>query len=385
MKKISFFYLIILFAFALNGFSQDITLSEIDNYNDWGKKALVVNNSIIELVIFPEIGGRVLYYGFPDDEYLAVNESEMDKTYDADTDGTGPWKSWGYGGYKVWPAPQSVWNWPPPPHLDWGNYNFTVEHESPDSVIIFLESEEENLRAPGLVFTRRFKAYKGSTKVTIEQTIINNNSSAQNWSVWDVTQAVVNHSDNNDYSNFSVYFPANKSEFITGPAYGDLDDEVTQINDEISMFKYNSSKTHAKLFCYLENGWECFTDERDKQSYIKHFPSLAGNHPDEGANFEIYSGGGYIEIEVLSPITNIAGNGGEYTYTQNWYATKTNGAVQNVNHAAVVNEYLSFNSETSNITGAYGIITSGSLKLRFLDSSGEELELSEAIPVYSSM
>lgn len=361
-------------------YSSDIKLDTINDYNGWGWQALVIDNGYIQLVIIPEIGGRVMHYGFEGDEYMAINESQMGINYNPETNKTGPWVSWGYGGYKVWPAPQSVWNWPPPPYLCWGNYSYNVEHASADSVIIYLESEEETVRAPGLVFTRRFKAYKNSTLVIVEQGIINNNTTDKNWSVWDVTQAVVSHNNGNDYTNFSVYFPANKSDYLPA-TYGNMENSVVQVTNGLSKYSYKSTITNAKIFYYLDNGWTCFTDERDAQSYVKLFDVKAGTHPDDGANFEIYAGNKYIEIEVLSPIQKITANGGSYSYNENWYAAHVEGTVNDVNHCGIVQNKLSYNDANKNISGSYGIFTSGSVKLEYRSSGNELLGSSDPVNV----
>lgn len=83
---------------AANG---DVSLDTVPDYNGWGWDALVVDNGIIQLLIIPDIGGRVMFYGFTGDEYLAVNEGQMGQVYDPDVNNNGPWSSWGYGGINA--------------------------------------------------------------------------------------------------------------------------------------------------------------------------------------------------------------------------------------------------------------------------------------------
>lgn len=364
---------------SLNAALGDVTINVVDDYNNWNKTALVVENDYIELVILPEIGGRVIHYGFAGDEYMFVNYDKIDESFDPDVDNYGPWNgSVGYGGYKVWPAPQSKWNWPPPPHLAWGPYSYEVEHSSADSVVIYLESEEETELTPGLVFTRRYRVYKNSTKVTVEQTIINKNSSAQEWSIWDVTQAVVQHGDDADYSNFNVYFPVNKNDLWASD--NSMLTDVTNIDNTISAFNFDG--TSGKLFSFLDSGWACFVDERDSQTYTKLFSIETGDFPDDGANFEIYAGGNYIEIEVLSPIVNLAANSGTYTYNEEWYAANLNGPILNTNKAGAVKSKLSLSGTI--VTGEFGIYNSGKLYLRYLDIANTILGTSNSINVVAA-
>jgi hypothetical protein len=380
MKKLVVFSAIVISCIANKLYSGEITVDTIDNFNGWNKKALVIDNEIIELIILPEIGGRVIHYGFKNDKYMAVNESTIGINYNPDEDSYGPWKNnWGYGGYKVWPAPQSEWNWPPPPKLAWGDYSYTINKFLPDSVLVYLESAEETTFTPGLVFSRLFKIYNNSTLVQVGQTIKNLNTNAQTWSIWDVTQTIVEHNNDKDYTNFNVYFPTSKTDIWhnNGPI-----NNVLEINPGLSKYQYD--KTGGKLFTFLEDGWVCFTDELDEQSYVKIFEVESGSYPDEGANFEIYAGNNYIELEVLSPMIELAGNGGTYTYNEYWYAAEVQGTIYSSNKAGIVREKLSYNLENKKLSGDFGVFNTGHLKYIFYNEAKEEVYQSAPIQVLAS-
>jgi Domain of unknown function (DUF4380) len=360
-------------AFSLTGFTQgsDVTLNIVDNYNDWGWKCLVVENSYIQLVIVPEIGGRVLYYGMPDDEYMWINPDQLGKTYDPDNDVNGPWgSSSGYGGYKVWPAPQDRWNWPPPPHLAWGPYTYTTEAATADSVVIYVRSQVETSLTPNLQMARRYRVYRNSTRVKVEQILINTKASAQSWSIWDVTQATVKHEGESDYASFSTYFPAS-----LGSLNGKSNGTFSAVDENVSQFKFASGK-NGKMFSFLSEGWMSFVDERDEQSYTKIFDIFPDNdnHPDNNSNFEIYSSGGaYIELEVLSPIETINGGGDSISFNEYWYAAKVNGPVRGANHAGIIKEKLNFDKSSGQITGEFGIFNNGSLKMVYYNKDNQEV------------
>jgi hypothetical protein len=368
-------------AFSLTGFSQgsDVKLDTVDNYNDWGWQCLVIENSYIQLVIIPEIGGRVLYYGMPGDEYMWINPDELGKTYDPDVNVNGPWgTSSGYGGYKVWPAPQSKWNWPPPPHLAWGPYTYKTEAATADSVVIYVRSQVETTLSPGLQMARRYRVYRNSTRVKVEQILINTNASAQSWSIWDVTQATVKHEGESDYASFSTYFPASLSS-LNGKSNGTF----SAVDDNTSKYKFVSGK-NGKMFSFLSHGWMSFVDERDEQSYTKIFEIFPdnNNHPDDNSNFEIYSSGGqYIELEVLSPIESIKAGGDSIIYNEYWYAAKVNGPVRGANHAGIIKEKLNFDKSTGQISGEFGIFNSGTLRMAFYNSDNQELAILDAVGV----
>jgi len=367
--------------FGLTGFAQgnDVKLDTIDNYKDWGWQCLVAENSYIQLVIVPEIGGRVLHYGLYDGGYMWLNTDQLGKTYDPDVNVNGPWgSSSGYGGYKVWPAPQDKWNWPPPPHLAWGPYTYTTEAANADSIVIYLRSQVETSLTPGLQMARRYRMYRNSTQVKVEQILINTNATAQEWSIWDVTQAIVKHFGETDYTSFSTYFPASLNS-INGKSNG----TYSAVDDNITKYQFVSGKS-GKMFSFLSQGWMSFVDEQDEQSYTKVFEIFPdnNNHPDNNSNFEIYSSGGqYIELEVLSPIETIDGGGDSISYDEYWYAARINGAVRGANHTGIIREKLYFEITMNHASGEFGIFNDGSLRVKFFNKDDQELSTSEPIPV----
>lgn len=361
-------------------FSQgfDVRLDTVNNYNGWGWKALIVDNGYIQLVVLPEIGGHVLHYGFVNDTYMAVNTAQMDKVYDPQTNQSGPWSSWGYGGYKVWPAPQSFWNWPPPPYLDWGNYTWTVEHASADSLIMYMLSSVESFKTPGLQQARRFKIYKNSSHVAVEQILKNVSSSHTEWSIWEVTQAIIDHDNTGDYENISVYFPSDLAgiKSLSGALL-----PTTEVEENVRKFNYSGNS--QKIGMLLKEGWGCFVDERDEQTYAKIFdiyPAGTVQYSDKNTNFQLYVGGVYMEIEVLGPLTDIA-QGDSSVYTENWYASHSKGNIYTANQAGAVHNRLSYNNANSKINGEYGIFNKGGLSIRYYSDANQELGTETSIPV----
>lgn len=357
--------------------ADDVTIDTIADYNSWGKTALIVKNGYIELIIMPEIGARIMHYGFPGDVYMAVNTPLMDEIYNPETDQTGPWGSWGYGGYKVWPAPQSIWNWPPPPYLDWGNYTWSVEHASPDSVIIYAKSEVEAYKTPGLQQSRRYKIYKNTTKVVVEQILKNVSSTNTEWSIWEVTQVIKSHDNSGDVANISTYFPSDAAgiKVLVSPKIN-----TTAVNENVQ--KFNANGNNQKIGALLKEGWACFVDERDEQLYAKVFDIFptTEEYPDQNTNFQIYVGGTYVEIEVLGPLTQIA-QGDSAIYTENWYAANIKGSILTTNNAGAVKSKLGLNLTNPNVVGEYGIFNTGKVLLKYLDIHGTKLGESNAISV----
>lgn len=370
--KLHLLLLILFFLMIKPASSADVTL-KTEDYNNWGWECLVVENGYIEVVIIPELGGRILRYALPGDQHFAVNSRNIGQTYNADSETYGPWgKGYGYGGYKNWPAPQSYWNWPPPPHLGWGDYTYTVEHESADSVVIFMESPvETNNLGKGLQQSRRITVYKNSTLLKLEQFLTNVSAPVKDYAIWDITQVMVQHNTDKDYQNFSVYFPS------PNVLRNNDNLNITDIDDAIGLYK--DSKGSGKAFM---NGpaWCANVDELEEQAYFKMFQyDEEATYSDQNANFQIYSAGdrSYIEIEVLSPLKNMA-KGETIQYDEWWSAAKVKGVQYTSSKAGSI---LKSNLDGTAFSGEYGIFSSGSVELHYFDQSGSELGNSDKTSV----
>ncbi|MBN1599388.1 MAG: DUF4380 domain-containing protein [Bacteroidales bacterium] len=367
---------IFLIVICYNAHSQEnlVELNIESDYQGWGWETLVIHNNLITVAVVPSIGGRIMQYCIGTDTIMRVNESLFGEVfYDG---GSGPWNgTWGYGAYKTWPAPQSEWGWPPPPTLAWGNYEYEILKETEDTVSIWLQGETETELTPGLRFDRYIEVYSNSTKVKITTHLYNENEDEQSWSIWDVTQQIVQHENEGDYSNFSVYFPVESSSDVW-PA-GSVPDrgEITP-----GVYKVNYSPQDGKIFARVNEGWACFVDERDQQSYAKVFNINPDNtYPDDGAMVEVYTSGSsdYLELEVLSPIEAIGPLGDDMKFTEYWYATKSDGPVHFAGEAGMLKTPLNYNTESNMLTGEFGAYHNGSFEILFLDETSTILQVAD--------
>lgn len=360
----------------ITGQINSVNVDTLDNYQGWGWEVLLVNNDYITLAVVPSIGGRILQYDLLTDTFMIVNESLFGEVFYDDSDS--PWSgTWGYGGYKTWPAPQDRWSWPPPPTLAWGNYNYTVKQYGADSLCISLFGQTETVRAPGLRFNGYITLYRNSTRVRIATSLINDSDANQDWAIWDVTQTIVQHESAGDFENFSAYFPVSRPQDIwgDGPEAYDMGEGIYR-----AVFNGNS----GKKFAVATDGWVVFTDERDAQSYAKVFDIIEGaDYSDEGAMVQIYTNGGsrYMEVEVLGPIESIGPDGDSIVFIEDWYVTSSAGAPVNVGHAGIVKESIQYNQASKRIRGVYALFAEGQAYAAFYDGDGELLGSSDTVEV----
>ena len=349
----------------------DVTGESVENYREWGWDALVMGNGLITVATMPSIGARIMQYDLGDHSSIFVNEDEVGKLYEPRSNS--PWHN--YGGYKVWPAPQDRWGWPPPPILDFGKYEGVIDQTSTDSVSVSVSSPVERWKTPNLRFKRRTTIYRGTSRVKVEQTIINEGESVDSWSVWDVTQQIVHHQGERDFDNFWVYFPINPDS-----RYGSRGVRVSAESDawkgEVAagIFGVQFLPENKKIFADSHQGWICYVDEQEGRAYAKTFDLFPGeSYPDQGAHVEVWINGDplYLEVEVVSPVVELAPNGGSYTFIEDWWAAKVNGPILAVNRVGAMAQKLRLDGGKATATA--GVFHEGTAQLVFVGGDGSML------------
>ncbi len=344
----------------------DVSLSLEQNYMNWGwNGAYVFSNGIIKSAVYPQLGGRIMQYDLGDESLLWVNPNQTGRQ---PQDG-GEWIN--FGGFKNWPAPQAQWDWPPPPLLDGGEYTPTVVEQTVDSIVFFLEGPvEQNTSASGLRFNREMRFYENTSRVRIEQRLLNVSCDQTEWSVWDITQVLAGDGQNSDHTDYWAYFPRASSHSVD--SYFFLQDEESMRpqlkpghSEGIDAFAY--SGRGGKIGITTDEGWIAYVNERSGTAYIKKTTiEPNADYPDQQSMFQIYSTNAsgnqtYIEIEALSPIRDIQ-PGDSAVYTVDWYLTHVHGPIIGVNDAGAIRERISV-SRGIRVKGKYGVFYAGRVDL----------------------
>jgi hypothetical protein len=377
MRKISI--LIACFGFAiLYGQTSNVTIQTVSNYIQWGwDTTIVMQNGLITMATVPAIGGRVMQYDLGNLPSMMVNSSLLGKTY---TPVSGGYNN--FGGYKTWPSPQSIWpgTWPPPPKLDYGKYAYQIVSQTADSVAVLVTSPVETWVAPNIQFKRRATIFPGTSRVRMEQTIINNGSKDTSWGVWSIVQAIVNHTGKTDYTNYWAYFPIN-SNSVYGSNGVKPDQASTAWKGEVAPGVYGVQfvAENKKIFADPDKGWIAYTSLSDTVVFARTFPIFEGmQYPDNGARVTVYVSSNsvplYMEVEVKGPVVSLAAAGGNYTFTENWWAAKVRAPVLDVDSVGVIANRLSYNSTTHSVSAIYGVFYQGTAKIAFIDAQGQLTE-----------
>jgi hypothetical protein len=376
MRKISI--LIACFGFSLlQGQTSNVSIQTVSNYNQWKwDTTIVMQNDLITMATVPAIGARVMQYDLGSLPSLMVNSSLFGKKY---TPSNGAY--YNFGGYKTWPSPQNIWpgTWPPPPTLDFGAYSILETTQTNDSVSLSVLSPIEKWVAPNIQFKRRATIFSGTSRVRMEQTIINKGTKDTSWGIWSIAQTIVNHTGKTDYTNYWAYFPLNPNSVygVNGVSY---DGSSTAWKGEVApgVYGVQYAASNRKIFADPEKGWIAYTSLTDTVLFARTFPVFEGmQYPDNGARTTVYvSGSGaplYMEVEVKGPVVALAANGGTYTFTENWWAAKVRAPVLDVDSVGAIARRLSYNSTTQSLSAIYGVFYTGTAKIAFVDAQGQFL------------
>jgi flagellar hook assembly protein FlgD len=132
---------------------------------------------------------------------------------------------------------------------------------------------------------------------------------------------------------------------------------------------------NTKIFADPAKGWIAYTVLSDTVVFVRTFPIFDGEqYPDDGARVTVYVSGNspplYMEVEVKGPVVALAATGGNYTFTENWWAAKVRAPVLDVDSVGAIAERLSYNSTTQSLSAIYGVFYKGTAKVTFVDAQG---------------
>jgi len=194
-------------------------------------------------------------------------------------------------GSTFWPAPQALWNWPPPSPIDKDPYAGQIV----DDEIVLLGGHDP---ITGISVEKRFSA-DSSGWVTMAFTMTNTSNVPQSCAPWQVTRVIK--------AGFS-FFP-------TGPGGVRPITGATSVGTE-TWFDAASSVSSEKLYADGMAGW--LAHVVGNVLFVKRFVDLpVGAEAQDQAEIEIYSGDGYVELEILGPLATL-NVGDSVTWTVQW-------------------------------------------------------------------
>jgi hypothetical protein len=262
-----------------------------------------LGNGTVTLIISTDFGPRILFYGFDGGENILGWHGEASVNTEL-----GTWKP--YGGHRLWLAPE----------------NMPLSYSPDNAPVGFIEDGEFSLRLipPEDIHANIQKELTVSlddngSGATLDHKITKRGDTSIEASAWALTimrpggTAIVPN------EPFEPYGPTTllPVRTMTLWPYTDFTDPRWSFEkDEIRLRVDEQSPAQQKFGVLNRQGWAGY-EWRDLR-FVKRFDFDDGaSYPDMNSNIEIYTAGGFVEVETLSPLRTIAPND-SVTHQERW-------------------------------------------------------------------
>ncbi len=346
-------------------------------YEGWD--ALELSNQIVRLVCVPGIGGRLIEFSLDGENAFWVNHEELGKLYPPPTsEAERVWHN--YGGSKTWPSPQDRWGGPPDPLgslLDGGIHQGKLLRErGPVASLEAVSPSDEAVT--GVRFYREAQLFAGEAHVRFIQRMENVSEAPVRWSIWDVTQVVAEEKPGKGPSGkCQLFVPAaadGKIFHMVGPEDGAQ--WLPEIAPGIIGVSYTGET--GKIGVHSLAGWGAYHNGHTNLTYVKRFevfPEL--EYPEQNSSVEVWTNPAppsLMELEVLSPLVDLR-PGEDYTFTQDWYLTRSEAPIIDTNEAGVLVKRLALEEKEGKlkVKGSYGVYRAATWELTALDGDAKPL------------
>lgn len=373
---------------------------EKTQYRGWDVYRLT--NGIVSLLVAPQIGGRAIQLMLGDQELFFVNPEFAGKVLPPDQNNLkSGWAN--YGGDKVWPAPEGWLNdneWPSIPYyvLDGSSFQSQVVTETPAEVALRVTSPPDP--RTGVQFTRTYRVYAGTTRVTVEQVMRNISRRQIRWGIWHLIQndAADAHDPAKPNPDLYMYVPINPHSIYPHGfynPYGDARHPSYEASHDGRMLRIHYLYRVGKVAADSNAGWYAVVNGQKNIGFVesfKYFPNL--EYPDQASVESWNDGPGtisritfdqtlpddpkktpyFLESEVLSPFATLD-PGEEYEFTVHWSPTRVPNPIRDAGWAGAVSQPLRAHVEGGEaiLQGVFGVFVPGTLEAVFYSNMGEEL------------
>ena len=255
--------------------------------------SLALSNGTVEIVATTEVGPRILYYGF------IRGENILGEHFDAKVDtALGEFKP--YGGHRLWIAPENMPN-------SYAPDNTPVEYELDErknSVRLIQPIEPKTQTQKEIKITLD----ESGSGVTIQHKITNRGSNEIEMAAWALTVMCgggICEIPNEPFAPYSgeTLLPVRN---LTCWSYTDLSDSRWQFDKNFIRLHVDRNKAEPQKIGVLnKQGWAAY--QVGNLKFIKRFDFTENvAYPDLNSNTELYTAGGFVEIESLSPLKKVA-------------------------------------------------------------------------------
>ena len=249
---------------------------------------LRLSNGEVEVIVPTGFGPRVLHYSFDGGENILGWHPEAAVNTDL-----GTWKP--YGGHRLWMAPENM-------PLSYAPDSEPIEHATEGELSVRLSrlSDAAGVQKEMVVTL----AAKGS-QVTIDNRLTATREEPAEFAAWGLTimrpggEVIVPNEPFKPYSHETL-LPVRS---MTLWSYTDFTDPRWKFEKEHIRLRVDESIGSQQKFGVLNTlGWAAY--QWQDITFVKRFDYLEGAaYPDMNSNMEVYTAGGFVEVETLSPLT----------------------------------------------------------------------------------
>ncbi|PYU38319.1 MAG: hypothetical protein DMG53_26920 [Acidobacteria bacterium] len=351
----------------------------------------------MNVVIVPQLGGRVMQVTFLGHAYLFVNPKYKGQYLPPGSEAAkGRWIN--YGGDKIWPMPEGTedeqhWAGPVSDALDDGDYSFKILSED-SRCTVRLDGPADP--KTGLQYAREIEIGGNSPEISFHAVMKNITGHPIRWSVQSVTQFDTTEAGNPSEFNheFWAFTPANQhSAYLRRYQVrsGLANDSSFAVKNDL--FTLHWQYLQSEVWVDSPGEWLTVVDGTAHYAMVERFPHFEGAEYPGKATVIFYKNGPalelddkgipyftpanpedplhYMEAEVNSPMVRLE-PGETYALDTHWFPTRMGKEFKTVMDAGVVGSSLTVSWTDSGIllTGIFGVFVPGKLEARLFDRHG---------------
>jgi hypothetical protein len=367
---------------------------EAVDYQGW--QAQQLSNGLVQLIVVPQNGGRLMQAIFGGHPYLFVNR-ELAGKYMPPT--TGKW--FNYGGDKLWPLPEGnddEQHWVGDSDLlDDGPFEFRKLSEGK-----YCEIELTGPADPqtGIQYTRTIHLDAGSARIRFHAQMRNVTGHPIEWSMQSVSQ--YNTGDPSSLSgfnrNFWTFTPTNPSSSYLNRyhvRFGPAENPAVSVRDD-GLFALHYVHMAAELWIDSTAGWLAVVDGNSKYAMVERFDYDASKSYPGKASVIFWTNGPemrlnpdgnpslskdadsspyYLEAELNSPMCRLH-SGESCGFDTEWLPTRAGDEFHGVKDSGIVIRPLQASLSKDGkvaFSGSFGVFFRGHLVAHFYNDHGAAL------------
>ena len=372
-----------------------------------GWPAQEMQNSWVQLIFVPELGGRLMQVTFNGHPYLFVNP-QWEGKYIPPDQARGRWIN--YGGDKIWPLPEGDgitndeqhWNGGSTP-LDDGAYAFSIVSQGKQCSVRLDGPPDPTV---GLQYSRIITIGPDSPEISFHAITRNYTGHSVDWSVQSVTQYSLAAPDQpNGYNHdFWGITPVNPhSAYLLGyhARNGLANDPSYSVKD--GLFRDHWKYVEGEVWIDSPAGWLVTVDGPTNFAMVEKTRHIDNAEYPGKASIIFYKSGPsarldsqgmphytetkapyYMEAEVNSPIAHLE-TGQVYTFDTHWFPCRMGANFRTTVEAGVIGNPLQAirNRDNIELTGQFGVFYPGHLEARLYNRGGtllSQVNLQSASP-----